>query len=281
MGPAWAAWTWDDYIAASKAMTKRDAAGKTTVYGGSNCHVIADVLNPVYQVNGKNRYYNEDGSSIFDSDLVKNILKRNIETEKSGVWFPLTTYRADNYKAWFAYTDGKVASVVIPNLVRFIRDTETYPIDGVTTFAPYPTEKAGQTNYMSGVNYFSFTGITQGCKDENAAWAFLKWYSTYGSKYLTIAGHQSTWKGTNPDELVSLIFGSEEAAAKIIDVNAFKAIVGVTSNPAASDTISAAYNEITGIWNEYAVYAYNGQMTIDDAMAQAAKLSNDAIAKAK
>jgi multiple sugar transport system substrate-binding protein len=274
-------WTWDEYIAACEAMTQRDDSGATTVYGGSNYHVLGDLLDPVYQVKGCNRYYNEDGTSIFDSDFVANIIKRNIDAKDSGIWYPLTSYRADNYKPWFAYTEGKCASVIIPNLVRFLRDTETYPVDWITTFAPYPTEEPGQTNYMSGVNYFSFAGITQGCQDEEAAWAFLKWYSTYGSKYLTLAGHQSTWTGTKADDLVSLIFGSEEDAAKLIDVDAFKSIVGVTGNPSAYDSESTAYAEITNIWNEYVMYAFNGQMSVEDALADAADLSNEAIEKAQ
>lgn len=274
-------WTWDEYIAASEAMTKKDASGNTVRYGGSNYHIQADQLAPIYQVNGKNRYYNEDGTSVFDSELVAKILDRNITAENAGIWHPTTTYLADNYKPWFAYTDGKVGSVVINNLVRFLRDTATYPVDWVTTFAPYPTEEANQVNYMSGVNYFSFTGIARGAKDVDASWAFLKWFTTHGSKYLTLAGHQATWNGTSIDDVVPLIFGSEADAAKLIDVDAFKSVVGVTDNPSAYDTESAAYAELTGIWNEYSLYAYNGQKTIEEAMTEAAKLANEAIKKAK
>lgn len=131
------AWTWDEYLAASEAMTQKDASGKTTRYGGSNFQVIGDILNVVYQVNGKNRFYNEDGTSSFNSNLVKETVARNIKAEnEDGIWFPLVTYRADNNKAWFTYMDGTVASTVINNIPRFIRDTEKYPLDFITTFAP-------------------------------------------------------------------------------------------------------------------------------------------------
>ena len=134
---------------------------------------------------------------------------------------------------------------------------------------------------MSGVNYFSFAGITNGCQDEAAAWAFLKWYSTYGSKYLALAGHQSTWRGTQADDLVALTFGSEENAAKIIDVEASKRVVGATENPSAIDTDTTAYTEVSAIWDEYVMYAYNGQMTIDEALDEAATQANAAIKAAK
>lgn len=273
-------WTWDDYISASEAMTKKDTEGNL-VYGGSDFHVISDILNVAYQVNGENRYYNADGSSSFNSDLIVNAVKRNIDAEKTGVWYPLTTYRADNNKSWITYTDGTVASTVINNVVRFLRDKENYPVDFITTFAPYPTEEVGQSNGMSGVNYFSFTGIASGCQDEEAAWAFLKWYATYGSKYLTIAGHQSTWKGTSADDLVNLIFGSEDEASKLIDVEKFKTVVGITTNPCSIDTEVTAYSELTSIWQEYVMYAYNGTMSVEEALLEAEKLANEAINSAK
>lgn len=273
-------WTWDEYIAACKAMTKVAADGSTEVYGGSNYQVVDDLLEMVYQVNGCNRFYNADGTCVFNQSWVKDTIQKFVDAENEGVWYSLKAYRADDYKAWFAYTDGKVASTVACNLARFIRDTETYPLDHITGFAPYPTVEEGQTNYESGVNYFSFAGIAKGCQDEDAAWAFLKWFSTYGSKYLAIAGHQSTWAGTDGDALVSLIFGSEEAAAQLIDVASFKQWVGNSANPSSYDNISTAYSELNSIWTEYVMYAYAGDMTVDEALDTAAELGNKAIADA-
>ena len=134
---------------------------------------------------------------------------------------------------------------------------------------------------MSGVSVFSHAGITLGCQDEAAAWAFLKYYSTYGSRYLIIAGHQSTWKGTDVNGLVELVFGSEEEAAKLIDVESFKRCVVNYDNPAFVDTIVTAISEVTDIINEYGLYAANGQMSARDAMIEAAELANDAIKKAQ
>lgn len=275
------AWTWDEYIEASRAMTERNADGSTKVYGGSNYQVITDLLDVMYQVNGCNRFYNADGSCAFASDVMKEAVGKFIDAEKEGVWFSLDTYRADNDKTWFAYTDGRINSSVSANLARFLRDTENYPLDFITGIAPYPTMEAGQTNYESGVNYFSFAGITRGCQDEEAAWAFTKWYATYGSKYLAIAGHQSTWAGTDPGELVSLIFGSEENAAKIVDVDSFKKFVGNPANPSSYDNISRAYSELASIWEEYVMYAYTGNMTVEDALNEAARLGDEAISAAR
>jgi multiple sugar transport system substrate-binding protein len=270
-------WTWDEYIEASRAMTEYNADGSVAVYGGSQYSVIADLTNVVYQVNGRNRFYNADGSCAFDTDYLKDTIQKFIDAEKEGIWYSLESYRTDNYKEWFAYAEGKINSGISGNVNRFLADTETYPQDHITAFAPYPVVEAGQTNYMSGVNYFSFVGLTTGCQDEEAAWAFTKFYSTYGAKYLTVAGHQSAWAGTDSNEIVSLIYGSEEEAAKIIDVESYKKWVGNAGNPSSYDNISTAYSELNSIFSEYVMYAYTGDMTLDAALAEATELGNQAI----
>lgn len=273
-------WTWDEYIEASRKMTEYNEDGTVAVYGGSNTHTQSDLLDFRYQVYGCNRYYTADGNCAFDEDLVKSQIQKYLAAEEEGIWYKLSTYRSDNYKSWYAYTDGLVNSTIALNIPRFIIDPDKN-INFVTGFAPYPVVEKGQTNYHSGVNYFSFAGITQGCQDEEAAWAFLKWYSTYGSKYLVVAGHQSTWIGTDPAGAVDLIFGSEEAATKLIDLESFKRVVGNTENPNAYDSMSYAYSKLTDIWTEFVTYIYTGEMTVDDALAQAAQLGNAAIADAK
>lgn len=272
-------WTWDEYIEASRKMTEYNEDGTVAVYGGSNTHTQSDILDFLYQVNGCNRYYTADGNSAFDSDLVKSQLTKYLAAEEEGIWYKLSTYRSDNNKHWYAFCDKAVNSTIALNIPRHIVADEDY--DFITGFAPYPVVEKGQTNYHSGVNYFSFAGITQGCQDEDAAWAFLKWYSTYGSKYLVVAGHQSTWIGNDSSNAVSLIFGSEEEAAKKIDVESFKRVVGNTENPNAYDSMSWAYSKLTDIWTEYVTYIFTGEMTLEEGLAEAAKLANEAIADAK
>lgn len=277
-------WTWDEYLDASRKMTKSATDGSIEMYGGSDYHSVACFTYPRYQVVGHDAYYNDDGTaSSFDSDMIVNSLQRELDAEAEKIWFPKSVYRSDNLQAQMTFTgtsQPQVASIVAPNMVRFLRDTTNYPVDWVTGFAPYPVEEKGQKNYMSGVSVYSHAGICTGCQDEAASWAFLKWYSTYGSKYLALAGHMSTWKGTDAGDLVSLIFGSEADAQKLVDVDSFKRVVGVTENPAFVDTFLTAYADVTSALNEYALYAFNGEMNAKDAMAGAAEAANAAITAA-
>jgi len=206
-------WTWDEYLAASAAMTQRDENGNTVVYGGSNYQSAWTIGETWYQVYGHDMFYGEDGLSNFTHPLMVNALTREMKAEyEDKIWFPITTYKADGIQTQNTFLTHKTASSITCNMVRFIRDTENYPVDWVTAFAPWPVEEKGQVNYMAGVPHWSHAGIAANCQDKEAAWYWLAWYSTYGSRYLALAGHQSAWKGTDQSGVVSLIFGSEEEA---------------------------------------------------------------------
>lgn len=275
-------WTWDEYLEACRKMTKLNDDGTVAVYGGSDYHSNNYFTYCNGQVVGSNAYYdNETGKSAFDSEEIIKALQREYDAEiVEKIWFPKAVYRADNLQAQQTFVPGTTASTVTPNIVRFLADRENYPTDYITGFAPWPVEEKGQTNYMSGVAPFSHAGICIGCKDEDAAWAFLKWYSTYGVKYLVAAGHQPNWRGSDSAEALTLLYGSEEEAAKLVDVESFKRVVGVSTNPFYYEDNLTAYSELNSILVEYSMYALNDTMSPEEAMTEAARLANEAIANA-
>ena len=274
-------WTWDEYLAACAAMTKKDEAGNTVLYGGSDYHSVNYFTYVWYQVYGHDQYFGEDGLSNFTDPLIVNALKREIKAEvEDKIWYPLEVYRNDNIQTQDVFMGHTAASAISPNMVRFIRDTSKYPTQWITGFAPWPVEEKGQTNYMAGVSNFSHAGIAANCADEEAAWYWLAWYSTYGSRYLICAGHQSSWKGTDTNALVDLVFGSEENAEKLVDVESFKRVVVNYDNPPYTDTILTAYTDVNKAINEYTRYAHQGLMTAEEAMAQAKQIADEAIKNA-
>lgn len=275
-------WTWDEYLEACAAMTKVGADGTVEMYGGCDYRQKNMFTYPVYQVNGKDQYYNADGTSSLDSQIVIDALNREIKAENvDKIWFPKTTIWADNLQTQDVYTQKKSATAITCNINRFLADPVNYPVDFVTAFAPYPTVEEGQTNYLAGVANYSHAGICAGAGDVDAAWAFLKWYSTYGSVYLVRAGHQSAWRGTDSSKIMDVAFGSAEEAAKVVDVESFSYVVGNTALPNYVDTYMTAYAEVDAIGVEYVMYALSGEMTAEEAMKEAAALANAAIEAAK
>lgn len=279
-------WTWDEYLDACAKMTKRDESGKVIQYGGSMYQAIWHFTYTWFQVHGKDNYYGEDGLSNFTDPLIVNALKREIKAEQEDeIWFPFNRYAYSNDYSHLVFMSGEVASVNITNITRFVADEETYPSKFKTGFLPWPVEEKGQTNYMAGIGPFSHAGIcvkaNRSAEDEEAAWAFLKFYATYGSKYLYVAGHASSWKGTDPGDLLTLIFGDLETAERLIDVESFYHVVANFEAPAFVETITTAYSEVDAALREYAQFAHDGAMSVEDAMAAAKEVADAAILAAQ
>lgn len=274
-------WTWDEYIEASRKMTSGD--GNDKVFGGSSYQAINTVYNTMYQVYGKNAFYHEDGTSSADDSVIIKALKRQVDAENEKIWFPLTSYRYDGATTHQTFLTGKAASTVTCNITRFLTDTKSYPVDFVTVFAPWPTEEKGQTNYMEGISTFSHVGISSQCNMDNydAIYAFLKWYSTYGCKYLAIAGHMPTWKGTEASGMVDLVFGSEDAAKKLADVESYKRVICNFSGNNHKDTELTAYSKLNSLMQEYIMYAHSGEKTPEQALSELKVMQDEAIKEAK
>ena len=274
------AWTWDEYLAACEAMTHGE--GPEKVYGGSDYHSEWYVTLPYAQVHGTGGYYGEDGLSTALDPIFKHALEREIKAEQvDGIWYPLVDYKANNLQAQMTFLNGTTASTIICNLHRFLRDTETYPVDWITAFAPYPTEEAGQDNHMEGVSAFSHVGIATNSSEENleASYAFLKWYATEGCKYLVIAGHMPSWKNSDVDSMVALIFGDQ--AETLVDVDSFKRVVFNYDGLNWSDVETTAYSAVASLYNEYIDYVHYGEMTVDEALAELKQLADEAITDAQ
>ncbi|MBQ8813263.1 MAG: extracellular solute-binding protein [Lachnospiraceae bacterium] len=278
-------WTWDEYLAASEAMTKRDEKGKTIVYGGSDFHSIEFAAYPWMQVTGKHFLYTEDGQAAnFTDPIVLNMLKREIKAEQEdGIWFPLLTYRDEDVDDYALFLNGDIASFISNNFVKYLRDTETYPRDFKAAFAPYPVEEKGQTNYMSGVATNYHVGITNGVQDEDAAWTFLSWFSTYGSQYMLLSGNAPKWLGADisDSELLCMVFDSEERAAELIDIDSWKSTMYLMDAPIFEEHSLLAYTDVLNLLKEYVMLAHRGEMTPEDAMQTAKELADAKIKEAQ
>jgi len=270
-------WTWDEYIEACRKMTEKDSAGETLVYGGTDFNQRDYWTYAVRQTKGKDVFYNEEGMADFDNPLCATILQRYKDCEDEGIWFKKMDLISNGQKSRDLLWNETVASCVESIITRFVTDTEKYPHDFILGYAPYPINAPGETNYAQGNMPNSFFCIPKNAQDPDAAYEFIKFASTYGGKYLYMAGHTTTWTKTNPDEIVDLIFGSAEEASKWIDVDSYIANVLAVGAPAYHEERIVAYAEIQTILQEYTDYILNGSMSIEDGLAEMNELCNEAI----
>jgi multiple sugar transport system substrate-binding protein len=276
-------WTWEEYIEASKLMTKTNDDG-TIRYGGSDYHSINYFMYSHCQVTGGDMYYEADGTSSYDNPIIKAALERKIKAElEDKIWYPDAKYRGESIQAQTPYCEGITASTIIPNVVRFLHDTEKFNVNWITGFAPFPVVEKGQTNYMSGTPNFSHAGISSYLPEEkfDIAWAWLKWYSTHGVKYLAVAGHQPAWKGTEPGSAVELIYGTKEEAAKWIDIESYNRVVGRSDLPGYVETNLTAYGDVSKALNDPMMQCINGEMTPEACLQQALADAEKALADAE
>lgn len=259
-------WTWDEYLDACRRMTEIAPDGTVACYGGSLNHSISDYMIAQYQVTGKDKYYNADtGLSSFNDPVNVNALQREYNAEVvERIWYPLVSYRTDKLSVQDVYTTGKIASSLASNIFRYLNDTENYPVDWITGCAPFPVEEKGQTNYCSGVGYFSHAGMISTARDQEAAWAFCKYYATYGCKWLIAAGHAPTWKGTEASSVVEVAFGSREKAEQLVDIDSFVRCFANPANPGYVDTKVTAVSDLDDIVSEYALAVMREEYTVED-----------------
>ena len=127
----------------------------------------------------------------------------------------------------------------------------------------------------------SFYCVTKNAQDADAAYAFAKFASTYGGKYLYKAGHTTTWTSVNPDEIVDLVFGDRATAEKFVDVDSYIKNVLAVGAPAYHEEFITAYSEITSLTNEYYDIIKTGQMSVEEGLAELEELANEAIEDAQ
>lgn len=274
-------WTWDEYIEACRAMTKRDGSGNPTVYGGTDFNQRYYWTYWMRQTKGVDAYYNAEGMADFDSGLAATILQRELDAEAEGVWYPKINLITNSTKSRDLLWTGEVASCVESIITRFVMNKKDYPHDFILGYAPIPVNEAGQTNYCHGAMPEEGYCVTANAKDPDAAYEFAKFASTYGSKYLYKAGHATSWTGVNPDEIVDLVFGDAETAAQYVDVDSYVANVIAAGAPAYYETNITAYTEIAALVDEYTDYILSRQMTVEDGLAQLNEAANEAIRAAQ
>lgn len=277
MGPIPDAWTWDEYMAACRKLTQKDDKGNTLVYGGSDFNQRDYWTYSLRQTKGIDALYNAKGLSDFDNPLCATILQRFIDGANEGIMYDKNKLITDGIKTRDLLWNEKLATGVESIMTRFVMNTKKYPHDFILGYAPYPINKKGEINYALGNMPNSFFCVASNTASPDAAYAFIKFASTYGGKYLYKAGHTTTWTGTDPDEIVNLVFGSREEASKWVDVDSYIKNVLAVGQPAYHEKYIVGYADVQSLLDEYTSYILGRKMNVKDGLAELKTLADEAI----
>ncbi len=162
--------TWAEFVSTAAKLTKKDAKGNITQYGvaflkDNDWQVVDPFLSLLFSNGGE--YLSADlKKSMFNSAAGVAALNAELELFKNG--------STDLNSNFFDFKDGKVGMVLSPPWPKG-SFAQSYGDKFATSVgvAPFPKLKN-----QSSLQYSWFMGVMSSSKHKQAAWDFLKWFST-------------------------------------------------------------------------------------------------------
>jgi multiple sugar transport system substrate-binding protein len=171
--------TFDDYRTYAAALTKGEGANK--VYG-SYMHTWAEFRREgLFNAIEDNPYVNADGSSNLDNPLFGEWLEYMYELENvDGSQISFADAKATSMAYRDVFMNGKAAMIIIGTWVfTDLINTEQYPHEFRTVFAPFPVFDGGQPGVTQGSA--SYMTIGANSKNPEAALKFINYAANEGS----------------------------------------------------------------------------------------------------
>ena len=170
------------------------------------------------------------------------------------------------------FLNERCAMTIGPWMVRSIKDTESYPHDFVTAFAPYPVAEEGQRNYTQG-GYGDILCINPKSENIEAAWEFAKWYATEGMLPVVEGGRVPAFNTYDTSEVTeAFLKGGEE----LLDAATTESVLITPADNYAVSTITNHMAEVKQIFQEELENILIGEQTPQEGM-ENAKTRSDAI----
>ncbi|WNR43264.1 ABC transporter substrate-binding protein [Paenibacillus roseipurpureus] len=222
------AWTWDDFSAMATKLNKGDRKG--TMLDPA----LAWFGDLVLQTSKPQDWFiTADGTSNFNSPAAKKGLELQQSLESKGVMMKYSEAVAGKITVQNELLTGKAAMAASQiYIIRYIKDTKSFPHDFKVSFAPYPQFTAGG-NVNPGGGMGDYMSINKNSKNKEAAMKFMSWYLQEGNMSMVPGGRIPTNKKADASKIASILIGD---AKDLIDEDSLKALL------AGSYTFPTSYN---------------------------------------
>ncbi len=268
-------WTWDEFYAAAKKLTK--GSGDSKVYGAffqTNSYKTLWQEFAGVQL-GPNALYSADRKSTnLSHPLYERMLGLTVKMMDEGIIPSHMDSVSQKLQGSTLFTTGKVAMVYGTWLYRDIKDTTKFPHDFVAAYVPFPSDAGSSTYYTSGGPGDQIC-INPKSRNIDAAWTFVKWYVEGGIIPMAPYGRFPLYTKTDMAKLQAVaLAGAEQLFDKKSTVEGFlmpapKFLVETFQDP-----------QVYAVLVEESELAYLGRKTPAQALSDAKKRS-DAILSAK
>jgi len=229
-------WTWETYREYANKLTKVDGSSKR--YGAYYHTWQYDYKFPLFDQAVNNNIYKSDGTSNMDDPLVRKTLelRYNMENvDKSAV--PLSTSISQKLSYRNEYLNQNASMIITGSwMVAETAGTELMPVSFRTVFAPLPRNvNDGSKGYTNAVP--SVLVVTKNSPNKDAAYKFMRWYSTKG---MDLQGWRFTsWKGADLNAVIDNMLArstNPEMMDRASLVNTFNARDGAVAMPSTYST---------------------------------------------
>lgn len=272
-------WTWEEFEATVAKLTT--GAGPDKIYGLTGGYsVVGDdwAFGAKHEI-GNDYMYKSETESNFDHPAFLRDMKVRYQMEvEDETMIPRLEVKMTNLDVPTEFANGKIAMIWGNYHVRDMKNLEKYPHDFKIGFAPVPMNEDQETFYFTGVR--EWVAISPSCETPDAAWEFVKYFSTEGFYPMCKSGRLPAWRGADSAKAVAYYLGDQ--AEELFDTESFNKYV-MKSPYAASlvNRISVAQSELVNLMGEAREAVMLGEMTPEEAIAQLKIDADAAIANAK
>jgi multiple sugar transport system substrate-binding protein len=276
--PVPARWSYSEFRDIAKRLTR--GTGDNKVYG-MFLNTQQDIYGPFVYFGvaalGGNYLYSPDGSKTgFDAPVIREtaqLVYDMMNVDKS------VPSHADSVSQKLSqegmFLTGKSAMSIGPWIVRSVKDLTNYPHDFVTAFAPYPVPDNQNPVYSQG-GAGDMLSINPKSKNIEAAWEYIKWYSTKGMIIVARGGRVPLYTGFKPEEVTAAFLTGAE---KLLDAATTQSVLIAPRKNYAVQTITNKAPELNAIFKEELEAIWNGVKTVDKGLADAKTRGDQLLSK--
>lgn len=266
-------WTYEEFRDIALQLTHGE--GQDKVYGffwnSQQDFYILDYF-ASQTIGGDTMYKSETESNFDDPVILKSVELMNNMMNVDGSSPTHTDSVTQKLSQEGMFLNERCAMTIGPWMVRSIKDTESYPHDFVTAFAPYPVAEEGQRNYTQG-GYGDILCINPKSENIEAAWEFAKWYATEGMLPVVEGGRVPAFNTYDTNEVTeAFLKGGEE----LLDAATTESVLITPADNYAVSTITNHMAEVKQIFQEELENILIGEQTPQEGM-ENAKTRSDAI----
>lgn len=260
-------WTFEEFREIAKQLTHGE--GQDKVYGifWNTQQDISGMFNYlIAQTNGGDPMYLSETETAFEDPVVLQAVQLvNDMMNVDGTSPTHTDSVTQKLSQEGLFLSGKCAMTIGPWMIRSIKDTENYPHDFVTAFAPYPVVEEGQRNYTQG-GYGDLLSINPKSEYIEEAWEFAKWYATEGMLPMAEGGRVPS---SNTYDLQAVTDAFLKGAEEIIEAESTQKVLIAPADNYAVPSITNHIAEVKKVLTEKLELIFIGEKTVEQGMADA------------